>query len=247
MNVHARPIVAEVPPRSVARSDCGAVRTINEDRVLDRPADGLWAVADGMGGHTRGAIAAQLVVDLLAGVERSGVAYTDLDRVCDALRVANRDLVARAIAARDHAVCGATVATLLLQDRHYACVWAGDSRIYRLHRGHLTQLTRDHSVVQALLDAGLIDADEAVRHPQANLVTRAIGVVDPLDLELVHGAFDPGDRFLLCSDGLTRVMTDKEIGIALAAPDLSDAADRLLDAALAAGAPDNISLVAIAP
>lgn len=227
-------------PRSAARSHAGRVRPLNEDRCLDRPEAGLFAVADGMGGHQAGDVAAEAVIAALAGIEESGPAlFPAIER---AVAHANRDLIA---ARGADGVSGATLVTLALVGRAFHCLWAGDSRAYRLSAGRLERLTRDHSLVQQMVDAGALDPAAAARHPQAHVITRAVGVEPDLALEGTSGAFAAGDRFLLCSDGLSDVLDDPALAALLADRAPAEAADALVAAALAAGAPDNVSAVVV--
>lgn len=229
---------------SMARTHEGRVRTLNEDSFLDRPDLGLWAVADGMGGHDNGDVASQLVVDHLAAVSGFGSAPQFRDSVLTALKDANRSLVERALE-RLCDVMGATAATLLAYQDHYACVWAGDSRVYLQRGGQLRRLTRDHSVVQEMLDAGQIRRDQVRGHARGHVVTRAVGAADDLKLDVVSGRIYPGDRFLLCTDGLTNLVEDGELGEILERPPLQAAVERMLDLALRRGAPDNVTAIVI--
>lgn len=231
----------------VARSHVGAVRRLNEDRVLARPEIGLWAVADGMGGHQAGDVASTAVVEALGqmGDADSGWALlTDAER---RLQQVNGDLVARAAAFGPRARIGSTVVALLVYDGHYACLWAGDSRAYLLRDGQLRRLSRDHSVVQELVDAGVLAPGDAKGHRAANVITRAVGVDADLTLDLQHGEARPGDVFLLCSDGLTGLLDDAEIAARLGVMSLDKAADDLLRLTLDRGAPDNVSLLIVRP
>ena len=229
---------------SVARSHVGEVRELNEDRVLDRPDLGLWAVADGMGGHEAGEVASAMVVEALAQVDQFGSGYAFLSDVCTRLEAVNRALVAQARTLGPGAVIGSTVVALLVFDGHYACAWAGDSRAYLLRDGALTRITHDHSLVQEMVDSGALAPAQAAGHRAGNVITRAVGVGE-LELERRHAAIAPGDLFLLCSDGLTGVLSDAEIAERLTAPTLDLAADELLALTLARGAPDNVSLVLV--
>jgi serine/threonine protein phosphatase PrpC len=229
---------------SAGRSHAGG-RPLNEDRYLDRPEVGLWAVADGMGGHQAGEVASGLVVEALQGVDRFSSGYACLSQVSEALRTVNRTLMERASAGGDGAVIGATVVALLIHDGHYACVWAGDSRAYLQRAGRLQPVTRDHSLVQELVDAGTLTPAESRTHRRANVVTRAVGVTEPLHLEMRHAAAQPGDRYLLCSDGLTNVVEEAEIEAVLAGGDAELAAEALLDLALKRGAKDNVTVVVV--
>ena len=238
------PAVSGLTLRSTARTHVGLVRTQNEDRVLDRADAGLWAVADGMGGMSDGEIASSRIVEALEALRGLGSAQAWLNGVCAAIQAVNRALVAEA--ALGGGQMGSTVVSLLIREGHFACVWAGDSRAYRLREAALQQLTRDHSLVQALVDAGALTAEEARNHRQAHVITRAVGDVELLKLDLSNGDVTPGDVFLLCSDGLTGLVRDEEIAAALMTRDLDSAADELLTLALARGGRDNISLVLVA-
>lgn len=222
---------------SVSRSDVGCVRSANEDRLLDRPEAAIWAVADGMGGAANGAQAAAHVIEALSGVEPGAAGYTILADIERNLEAANRALVA--------APGGSTVAALLIHEGHYACLWAGDSRVYLLRAGRLEQITRDHSIVQQLVDAGALDHHERHTHPDAHVITRAIGTHPSTVLDRCFAPVQDGDRFLLCSDGLTVCVTDLEIEAILRRPELSEAADCFMEKSLQAGAPDNVSFVLI--
>jgi serine/threonine protein phosphatase Stp1 len=229
--------------RSVALTHPGCVRKLNEDAVLERPDAGLWAVADGMGGHAAGDFASGAVMRHLDSVSAFTSAFDFRRAVRAALLAANRELHEKA----DEElldVIGATVVTLMVHRGHYACIWAGDSRAYRFRNGKLERLTQDHSLVQELVDAGSIHPAEARAHANSNIVTRAVGASERLDLDGIHGSIEPGDRFLLCSDGLS-VLSEDEIERKLGIADTSLAAAGIMQAALNSGAPDNISLILV--
>lgn len=228
---------------SVGRTHVGCVRTLNEDALLNRAEIGLWAVADGMGGHEGGEVASAAVIDALGKVSNFSTAYAFRDDAAQALAEANAHLVELAV---DRGTMGSTVVALLAHQGHYACLWAGDSRAYLYRQGALKRLTRDHSLVQEMVDAGAISEERARAHPRSNVITRAVGAHENLELDGVFGPIQPGDRFLLCSDGLTGVVTDREIAEAMIRAPLEAAAERLLDHALARGAPDNVTVVMIA-
>ena len=139
--------------------------------------------------------------------------------------------------------CDAVVG-LVADGNRFACFWAGDSRAYRVRDGAIDRLTRDHSLVQELVDAGMLAESEAETHPNANIITRAVGVSDMLDVETVDGEIRPGDVFLLASDGLTRLLGDDELLGELQAG-VDAAADRLLAKSLERDAPDNVSLIIV--
>ena len=230
---------------TVARSHVGLVRGKNEDRYSARPDLGLWAVADGMGGSDDGAFAAGMITEALDGLEPPPPGGSLLPVLRAALSATNARLVAAAQGQGGRRMFGSTVVALLVHERHYMCLWAGDSRAYLLRRGRLHPLTRDHSLVQEMVDSGRLSADAANSHHRRNVITRAMGMDDSLVFESRHGRLAPGDRFLLCSDGLSGVMTDAEIEAVLRADSVHGAADWLLETVLQRGAPDNVTLVLI--
>lgn len=222
--------------RSVSRSHVGRVRQVNEDRVLDRPDRGLWAVADGMGGHRGGDIAAELAIAALRGVADADAPVTDA-AILAALESANGQILARSEAAGG--VIGSTIVALHVAQGQARIFWAGDSRAYRAVAGRWEQVTRDHSLVQQLVDDGLIDREQAKRHPQGHVITRALGVEGDVEVESVSFAVAPGAVLLLCSDGLSRSLGGDAIeGDAVAA-------DRMLADALERDGSDNISFVLV--
>jgi protein phosphatase/serine/threonine-protein phosphatase Stp1 len=231
--------------QSWAASHPGAVRTHNEDNFVNRPDIGLWAVADGAGGHEAGEVASQMIADTLGAIPFGLSASEMLAQV--RLRVAATHQALREEAARrgPRAMIASTLVVLLARDGHFACLWAGDSRIYLLRGGQLVQVTRDHSLVQELVDAGAIKPEDAEGHPRANVITRAVGAdCDPLELDKISDRLIAGDRFLLCSDGLTKTMSDVDIGVLLGSEQGSPS-DLLLGAALERQATDNVTAITV--
>jgi serine/threonine protein phosphatase PrpC len=229
------------PPafETAARTHVGTVRRLNEDRVLMRDASGLWAVADGMGGHRNGDMAAQTVIDEIAGQDTGGPDFLQV-----AGQRANR-IIWEYGRSSGLGIAGATVAALVIRDGHYECHWAGDSQIW-LHRGgSLRKLTRDHSLVEELVGAGVISEAERTGHPQAHVITRAIGVAETVRLDVEKGPIEAGDMFLICSDGLTGALSADEIAHILLSGTTGEIADALLARALAHGASDNVSLILV--
>ncbi|HVV94239.1 MAG TPA: protein phosphatase 2C domain-containing protein [Hyphomicrobiales bacterium] len=222
----------------------GKVRRHNEDLALVRPDLGIFAVADGMGGHADGALASRTVVEALQSIGRAESAPDLLARLEDRIIDANRRLTTLA-RERGSGVIGSTVAVLLAFDRNYACLWAGDSRIYLVRGGRISQVSRDHSEVQELFDRGLISAEEARTWPRRNIVTRAIGVSQEPELDLVDGQLESGDRFVICSDGLTAHVADNEILDVVDGRDPQDACDALVALTLERGASDNVTVVTL--
>lgn len=234
--------------RYTATSHPGAIRNDNQDAMLCRPELGLYVIADGAGGHQGGREAAARVVAGVASIsldlkpaERLANLRRQLEAVHESLvedgkaRQGSRNL-AQGMAS--------TVVVLLLDEEFFACLWTGDSRIYLLRDGELIQLTHDHSVVQELVDAGMIEAWQAEGHRQANVITHAIGAGDgSLRLDKRVGQVMPYDRFLLCSDGLTKTLDDISIRVVLEQG--GDAAASLVDAALRLKARDNVTAIVV--
>ncbi|WP_460450333.1 PP2C family protein-serine/threonine phosphatase [Alsobacter sp. SYSU BS001988] len=227
-----------------AATHVGKVRAQNEDNLLTRPEIGLWCVADGMGGHEAGGLASAAIVEALRHVRPPATAAGLLAASRQSLVDANAAI--RAIAkARGFALVGATVVVLLASGRHFACLWAGDSRLYRIRAGAAAQLTRDHSEVQDMVDKGLLSDDEARTWPGRNVITRAIGASPAPDLDMLQGDIEPGDVFLLCSDGLTTHVADDEIAARATARAPQDACAALVDLTLERGGADNVTVVIV--
>ena len=232
--------------RSGAATHAGAANRLNEDAYVNRPDLGLWAVADGAGGHESGEIASAEVAGLLQTIDSGLSAAEMLVEVRSRLEAAHARLHAEASRHGDGAMVATTVVVLLARDDHFACLWAGDSRAYLLRDHTLIKITRDHSLVQALVESGAISEAEAIGHPQANVITRAVGAdSDVLELEKRTGQLMAGDRLLLCSDGLSKTLPEERLAELLSGDEAGGAA-RLVMAALSAQGADNITAVTIA-
>lgn len=221
----------------------GAVRRENEDRCLVAAELGVFAVADGMGGHDDGAQASEAIVAALASI---GVCVSAADLMA---RLEDRILRANALLWADGQargkVVGSTVAVLLIFGRDYACIWSGDSRIYRIRDGAILQLTRDHTEGRDLYERGLLSAVEMAAWPRRHVITRAVGVRDRPEVDLEQGRVQPGDVFVLCSDGLTAHVEDRDILLAAGTSAPQWACDALLDLTLDRGASDNVTVVIV--
>lgn len=221
----------------------GLVRELNEDSYLAAPEVGLWAIADGMGGHEAGEVASRIAVQaILLGV-KSGMS---LSKAVDSAHCAIQESALQGEGGKN---MGSTIVAVKLHDAYYEIVWVGDSRAY-LWNGRLTQLTKDHSYVQSLLDAGLIDKDQISEHPYRNVISQALGTGGPdnedIKADFVSGQLSQSDTLLLCSDGLTGAVADQEIAAILAeSEDNQVQVNRLIQAALTAGGRDNITVVVI--
>lgn len=230
---------------SSAMTHTGTRRRLNEDAYLDRPDLGLWAVADGMGGHKAGDYASQRVVESLDFAEPSETPRDLLTRIEAALGATNDDLIAKADGLGPKAVVASTVVGLVVAGLRFACFWAGDSRLYMIRGGEILQLTRDDSHVQDLVDAGELGEQEADGHPLAHVVTAAVGADRTFHLNLRHGRMTTGDRFLLCSDGLSRMLSAAEVSRIVTAYAISEAAQTLVEEAVSRGARDNVTAIVI--
>ena len=231
----------------VSRTHVGLRRKVNEDAMAVRTDRGLWAVADGMGGHDAGDVASAKVTEALM---RLPVVY-GLDNLVEsaiaALQRVNQELIELGGAAEARRTIGSTVVGLAIANGQYRCFWAGDSRAYRIRDGQIVQLSRDHSMVQDLVAAGMLDPGDAHNHPNANVITRAVGVTEELRIETVGGDAKPGDLFLLASDGLTRLVDDAELAATLTSDSAAAAAEKLIDTTLSRGAPDNVTMIIVSP
>ena len=229
---------------SCGLSHAGRVRELNEDRYLVKSESGVFAVADGMGGHEAGELASSSIVEHLKSIGVPSSAPDLRARFEDRVMIANREI--RDISsARNGAVIGSTLAALLAFESQYACMWAGDSRIYMLRASVLSQLSRDHTEVQQLLDEGVLTREEAVHWPRRNVITRAIGALEDPPLDIAHGQILPDDKFLICSDGLTAHVTDDEIRDKLGEGSAQEACQSLIDLTLSRGGTDNVTVVVV--
>lgn len=221
----------------------GKVRSINEDALLVVKDYPLFTVADGMGGHQAGEVASQMIIDDQAKLSLGatlGHAQVQIERT---LLHTNQQIVDYGKRELAGVTVGSTVVTMIAQDHKAVCIWAGDSRLYRVRDHKLEQLTEDHSYVAELLRDGLISEEEARHHPSANMITRAIGVVPNVALSVK--AFDvyPGDSYLLCSDGLYNEVSDEELLQAIVSADVYRSSVQLLNLCLQRQARDNITFI----
>jgi serine/threonine protein phosphatase PrpC len=229
-----------------ARSAVGLVRQGNEDSGLVSPQ--LIAVADGMGGHAAGEVASRIAVEVLQSLTPALVsAEIDEDSAEDLLMHSLHSIDVEISLVTDEDIekrgMGTTLTALLIRDKYISLLHVGDSRCYRLRGNTLEQLSNDHTVIQELLDQGAISEAEAIEHPQRSMLTQALrgdGDVTPV-LQMYE--IKKGDRYLLCSDGLSGVLTEKEIKIGLKKSDKDEAVKFLVDATYVNGAPDNVTLL----
>ncbi len=224
-----------------ALTSVGQVREHNEDALLCCPKLNLWAVADGMGGHQRGELASRLALDTLRRLVARGRSL--VDAICSA----NAAILEAGDADEGSRGMGTTLVAVRFQGADFQLAWVGDSRAYRVGPGVIKQLTRDHSWVQAMIDAGRMTPEEASRHPRRNVVTRCLGQAgERLEVELVHGRLGRDELLLLCSDGLTRELEDAQIQqLCTDAVTLEALVSALVEAANCMGGNDNITCIVL--
>lgn len=229
---------------SAARSHPGRVRQVNEDAGLEQPRRGVWAVADGMGGHSLGEFASRVAVRGLIDLPPSDELEDRIATAKTRLQEANRRLREEATR-RDVPMIGTTIVALLASGDRCACVWAGDSRVYLYRAGRLRQLTRDHSQLEAARARHVASGDVTMDRPASNVITRAVGGADTLVLDDVVLDLADGDVFLLCSDGLSGEVSELAIEQALLTGNCRSATETLVDQALERGGHDNITVVVV--
>lgn len=247
-----------LPLTWAVRTDAGLRRSSNEDSHSSRPDIGLFIVADGMGGHVAGEVASRVAVESVASFiqETDGADKNrtwpfpfepqlslEANRLKAAFRLANRRIAATIADSQDLRGMATTASAILHGQTHSCVAHIGDSRVYMLREGALTQLTHDHSWVEEQVRAGTLTPAAARQHPWRNVVTRALSGGEDPDIDVVEIQPKPGDRYLLCSDGLFGVVPDEKIGAIVGdrSASLEDICGKLIDAANAAGGPDNIT------
>jgi serine/threonine protein phosphatase PrpC len=223
---------------SAGISDVGRLRPTNQDAFAELNQVGVWAVADGMGGYRDGDVASRMVCESLQGLSDTGTLEQAIEVLRQRVTDVNRRLYEASVRRINPIVSGSTVAMLLVRRTSCAVLWAGDSRVYRWRHHRLAQLTTDHTWAAEL---NLQQAEEEADHA----ITRAVGGEGTLALDVRRDKVLLGDRYLLCSDGLTREVSDPEIAIALAAPDVQACAKKLIEMTLKAGARDNVTVVVV--
>ena len=221
----------------------GLRRELNEDTYYADGDLGLWLVADGMGGHEYGEVASALARETIVREIRDGTP------LAQAIRIADEEIIGTSRRRNDALPMGTTVVVARVRNDRFEVAWVGDSRIYLWRDGQLMQLSQDHSYVQELIANGALTHEQARNHPHRNVVTQALGVTDPrnLNVETITGELRPGMQLLLCSDGLTEEVDDPAIGRVLGRADCSaqECAETLVAAALDGGGSDNITVVVV--
>ena len=224
-------------------TDVGNVRKVNEDAILDRPQTGLWVVADGMGGHEAGDVASSTIVAALSALGDHDRPREFVDAVEDCIINVNRRLYEASSVTGQ--IMGSTVVAVLALPGYALCMWAGDSRVYRLRNYALEELTTDHSEVEELIAEGSLRREDAENYPGENVITRAVGGESELYLEVRMFELKHKDRFLLCSDGLYKDLSFKEIESLLSDGAVTTACRKLLDLAKSRRCSDNVSIIGV--
>lgn len=231
--------------KSAYDTNAGVVRALNEDSVLSLPEKQFWAVADGMGGYEAGNIASNMVVTSLQELDTSESLNRWVNNIEDRLLDVNHRILEYADIMLDGRTLGSTVVSLAIKGRVGICLWAGDSRLYRLRNRQLIQLSRDHSQVQEQIQQGYITAEQAENHPESNVITRAVGAHNILYVDINVFSVQLGDVFMLCSDGLYNMVTDQTLTETLINLPIEQAVESLIQQAVDGGGDDNISVILV--
>ena len=229
--------------RFALRTDVGCVRALNEDAAY--AGENLFVVCDGMGGHNAGEVASAMTVSALTQVLCAEDVTPGIRALRRAVEDANAGVLQAASADESRRGMGTTLSALWVDDESALLAQVGDSRIYLLRGGMLRQCTHDHSMVAELVRQGRLTPEEARVHPQRNLITRAIGTGRRVEVDFFEEPRHAGDRWLLCSDGLSNIVEDEEIAAVLSKFEGEKAADELLRLAISRGAPDNVTLIVL--
>lgn len=229
--------------RSAARTHVGLVRKVNEDSMLARDDAALWIVADGMGGHDNGQWASQTLVAQFAALDLAINRNARGAAIVHALKDGNDAIHDAATAAGKQ--MGTTAVVVHCDAEDVLLIWVGDSRIYRLRGPQFVQMTRDHTMVQDLVDRGTLHPSEAETHPMSHVLSRAVGTEAVLRYDSLVDRAVAGDRYLLCSDGLSKVVSDDQVAAILSTGTIDSAAERLIAETLERGAPDNTTVIVL--
>lgn len=226
-------------------TDVGTVRSCNEDSILIHPGYSLWAIADGMGGHQCGDIASKHLVESLSKTLYQHDFGSLVEEIENVILEVNDLIFEYSQTHFSGSTMGTTLVALVLKGRLGVCLWAGDSRLYRLRNSQMTQLTADHSYVYQLYQDGLLTLEDMETHPQKNTITRAIGVERPVVIEVCLFSSQVGDTYLLCSDGLYNSVDKETICEILHEREATSAANKLMRQALNNNASDNVSVIVV--
>ena len=229
--------------RSASVTNAGKKRKENQDACLDLPEIGLWVVADGMGGHEAGEVASAAIIEHCQQTSEPGDLNSFISEVQNRLLQVNQSIRQMASERYNNATIGSTVVVLLAYGKQCAYLWVGDSRIYRLRNAKLEQMTRDHSMVEQYIEQGIMTVEEASHSNISNVLTRAVGGEDEMQIDLKVDEIQADDIFLLCSDGLYREVSEADMTQLMSrGDDCSSMTKNLLESALNNGARDNVTV-----
>lgn len=235
--------MANVEWQITMQSHRGNVRRTNEDSLCVQRRYPLMVVADGMGGHAAGEVASQMLVDKLSNLPLKPSFDTAIQQLEECIASVNREIRSYAKSGLEGKTIGTTVVALLVYGTRGACLWAGDSRLYRSRNGRLQQLTDDHSLVAELVRNGEITPEQAASHPKAAVITRAVGARTQLVVDVKTFDIELGDTYLLCSDGLYNELSESELASFLLEDDLYQMSDDMLELCLKRPARDNVTFI----
>ena len=225
------------------RTDIGRVRKQNEDAAWLDEKRGIYVVADGMGGHLAGEVASAMAIDAVKRMAQENE-MASISLLRNAVVAAHEAISARALENQNCSGMGTTISAMWRGGHYMYIAHVGDSRVYRLRKGRLEQITQDHSLVEELVRAKIISREEARNHPRRNIITRTLGTPGENAPDLLAADMEAGDLWLLCTDGLTGMVDDEQIERVLSGSEsLDKMADTLLQMALAAGGRDNVTLI----
>ena len=230
---------------SAEETNTGMVREVNEDSVMSNSRNGLWAVADGMGGYEAGNVASNMIVSSLKDVRLCEHLDDMVTSIEDCILDVNYRIIEYAEIMHDGRMLGSTVASLMIHGKVGVCLWVGDSRLYRYRDNELIQLSRDHSHVEELLQNGEITPEEVESHPDSNVITRAVGAAEELYVDINVFETQIGDIYMLCSDGLYNSVDKENIIYCLKNFSAENSVKSLISKSLENGAPDNVSVIVI--
>ncbi len=231
--------------KAAGDSDVGTVRKVNEDAIMLRDDAGLWAIADGMGGHEAGDVASNMVVKTLELLEIDELLDDAVDTIKKCILDVNQRIMEYAEIMLEGRTFGTTIVSFMIKGQVGVCLWAGDSRLYRFRNNQLEQLSRDHSRVAELLERGVLDPEAAAMHPESNVITRAVGVSRELNLDVNIFQVQAGDAFLLCSDGLYNSVREDSMVQYLDCDSPQESVQHLMAMAIDNKANDNVSIIVV--
>ena len=236
--------MAELTWEACGLTDQGCRRDHNEDSILERADDGIFVVADGMGGHAAGDVASRMLTDAIEVMDASGSFPTLVDRFDDTMIDINKQIRAHSEEHFEGKTMGCTLISMLAHEAVGVCMWAGDSRLYRVRDGEMKQISRDHDPLEELVESGALTPEEADDHPDSSVITRAVGGQPDLYLDIIPFDIQAEDVYLLCSDGLYREVLRDEIHQILGNEEPVDrTAQTLMNLAIERGARDNVSVI----